>query len=548
MMEYPTEHWANNSDPAAALATYLAIKRRIFNRVKDDLILSLLPQDMKGLAVLDYGCGCGLFSVACAKRGARVTGIDASEHAIKAAQLYAIQEGASACCNFIVGTKLPQLGFDVVLAKDVIEHIQDDASMVRAVADVLKPKGQCVFATQTAWSLNYVIEGSYQRLYQRNRSWMGWDPTHVRFYSPASLKRIMRSNGLIVERWTSMYIIPYNIVSWFFLMKVNVTLNSLCYIDHSLGKVFPFNRLGWSIIASCRKTPPTLASFSHLSRSKGKKMSRLNKRTEDASSLSSDTVQRYRSVIDYIGENRPDKLNNLSELALERIESTCAMIPTNVNTILDVGCGDGRIIDWMDKRFKTVGVDYSYNSLRHLTKNAVCTSSENLPFRDKSFDLVLSCEVLEHLPDKMFKTTLKEIARVSRQYILISVPYNENLRLGNTKCPKCGTVFHIWGHVRRFSNRDLDWLFADFTVTWTRYLGRRQPYHIGIILYLNQRFGNRWAEFAITSMCPNCGNTTFTRTPRNPITIACGMINLFTSKLIPVSQKFWVLKLYARRQ
>ena len=42
---------------------------------------------------------------------------------------------------------------------------------------------------------------------------------------------------------------------------------------------------------------------------------------------------------------------------------------------------------------------------------------ENLPFEDNSFDLVLCCEVLEHLPDDIYQDALKEIQRVSNEYI-----------------------------------------------------------------------------------------------------------------------------------
>jgi len=177
-----------------------------------------------------------------------------------------------------------------------------------------------------------------------------------------------------------------------------------------------------------------------------------------------DTARKYRAVVEPFGEERG---TDLSELELGRIRATIAMLPTNVTTILDVGCGDGRIIERMPKRFKTVGVDYSYHSGMRLVKNGVCASAENLPFRDRSIDLVLCCEVLEHLPDKMFKTTLAELERVSRHYILISVPYKENLQLGTTKCSKCNTVFHIWGHIRRFSNRDLNKLFVSYEVNST---------------------------------------------------------------------------------
>ena len=48
-------------------------------------------------------------------------------------------------------------------------------------------------------------------------------------------------------------------------------------------------------------------------------------------------------------------------------------------------------------------------------------------------------------------------------------------------------------------------------------------------------------------MCPQCGNTAFRRTPRNLVTIGCGILNLLLSRISPVSRWDWVLKLYSRR-
>jgi len=82
---------------------------------------------------------------------------------------------------------------------------------------------------------------------------MGWDPTHVRFYSPRSFKKIIQKSGLIVGKWASTYIVPYDILSWMLLKKIEIPLPMLRFVDYGLGKVFPFNKLGWAIIVVCRK-------------------------------------------------------------------------------------------------------------------------------------------------------------------------------------------------------------------------------------------------------------------------------------------------------
>jgi SAM-dependent methyltransferase len=255
-------------------------------------------------------------------------------------------------------------------------------------------------------------------------------------------------------------------------------------------------------------------------------------------------VKHRREALEHLGAQRRV---DTSDRERERIHATIRMIPADIRSVLDVGCGDGRLFHRLPPGIEAVALDVSYASVRNVRGRALCATSVDLPFADRSFDLVLCCETIEHLPDDVFQRTLDELARVSRRSILITVPFEEDLRLHLTRCRDCGAIFHVWGHCRRFTSRQLDDLFPGFSVTKTTYAGKPDPYQLGIVAGLNQKFGNRWADWEKTTMCPECGSTTGRRSPRNIVTIACGVVNRITARFVPTRRRNWILKLYDRR-
>lgn len=97
--------------------------------------------------------------------------------------------------------------------------------------------------------------------------------------------------------------------------------------------------------------------------------------------------------------------------------------------VLDAGCGEGFVVDYLagkDPSLRLTGVDLSSEAVAYATehfgdKARFRTGSVyKLPFSDRSFDLVICSEVLEHLDDPA--GALKELRRVSRNAILITVP------------------------------------------------------------------------------------------------------------------------------
>ena len=82
---------------------------------------------------------------------------------------------------------------------------------------------------------------------------------------------------------------------------------------------------------------------------------------------------------------------------------------------------------------------------------------EQIPLASQSCDCVVASEVLEHLTEEQGKSALAEVARVLKAdgVFLGTVPYHEDLSANQVVCPRCGELFHRWGHHRSFTLESL---------------------------------------------------------------------------------------------
>ena len=112
-------------------------------------IENLVP--LKGLRVLDVGCGGGILADAMARKGANVLGIDLATKALKVAELHALEvqtDGVQYREISAEALAVEQPGsFDVVTCMEMLEHVPDPASIVKACATLVKPGGHVFFST-----------------------------------------------------------------------------------------------------------------------------------------------------------------------------------------------------------------------------------------------------------------------------------------------------------------------------------------------------------------------------------------------------------------
>lgn len=147
--------------------------------------------------VLDVGCGGGILSESMARGGAQVTGIDLGKGALQVARLHLLESGLEVCYERIAAERLAEERpgqFDLVVCMEMLEHVPDPASVIRACARLVRPGGQVFFSTINRNPKSYALAilGAEYLL----RLLPVGTHDYERFITPAELGRWVRQAGL----------------------------------------------------------------------------------------------------------------------------------------------------------------------------------------------------------------------------------------------------------------------------------------------------------------------------------------------------------------
>jgi 2-polyprenyl-6-hydroxyphenyl methylase/3-demethylubiquinone-9 3-methyltransferase len=161
---------------------------------------------LKGLSLLDVGCGAGLFAEPMARLGAEVLGVDPAPASIDVAWAHAEETGAPATYRAATLEEIAAEAkrFDVVTAMEVVEHVADPARFVAEAASVLKPGGLFLAATlnRTFKSFALAIVGAEYVLRWLEPGTHRWE----QFVTPHELALMARRAGLkLIERKGASY-------------------------------------------------------------------------------------------------------------------------------------------------------------------------------------------------------------------------------------------------------------------------------------------------------------------------------------------------------
>ncbi len=180
---------------------------------------------LAGKDVLDVGCGGGILAEAMAQRGARVTGIDLSDKALRVAELHLLESNLPITYQKAIAEDYAGAhpgAFDVVTCMELLEHVPQPESMVAACARLVRPGGLVFFSTinrnpkaylfaviGAEYVLNLLPKGTHD---------------YLRFIKPSELSRWSRAAALRPEELIGMM---YNPLTRVYRLGGNCDVNYL---------------------------------------------------------------------------------------------------------------------------------------------------------------------------------------------------------------------------------------------------------------------------------------------------------------------------------
>lgn len=181
-----------------------------------------------GKTVLDVGCGGGILAESMAREGAHVTGLDMGKEPLEVARLHALETGTT--LTYLQSTvedhaqQYPH-HYDVVTCMEMLEHVPDPLSVVKACARLVKPGGHVFFSTlnRNIKSYLFAIVGAEQLLKIVPKG----THNHSKFIRPSELLRMIDQTALQEQGITGLH---YNPLNDSYRLGKNVDVN---YIIHT---------------------------------------------------------------------------------------------------------------------------------------------------------------------------------------------------------------------------------------------------------------------------------------------------------------------------
>ncbi|CAC9452684.1 3-demethylubiquinol 3-O-methyltransferase (EC 2.1.1.64) @ 2-polyprenyl-6-hydroxyphenyl methylase (EC 2.1.1.222) [uncultured Gammaproteobacteria bacterium] len=182
---------------------------------------------LKDKKILDVGCGGGILAESLALEGAIVTGIDMAEAGLEVAKLHLLESGLEVDYQKIPVENFAKdnaQAFDIVTCLEMLEHVPDPSSIIKACSTLVKADGQLFFSTlnRNAKSYLFAIIGAEYILKLLPQGTHDWD----KFIKPSEMDEWARHSDLTLK---SMIGMTYNPFTKTYKLESDVSVNYLCF-------------------------------------------------------------------------------------------------------------------------------------------------------------------------------------------------------------------------------------------------------------------------------------------------------------------------------
>lgn len=185
--------------------------------------------ELQGKKVIDIGCGGGILTESMAAAGAEVTGIDMAEAPLTVARLHKHESGADVDYRQTTAEELAAdeaESYDVVTCLEMLEHVPDPASIIRACAELVKPGGHVVFSTinRNPKSFLFAIVGAEYVL----RLLPAGTHEYEKFIKPSELEQWARDANLTFKSSMGLH---YNPLTRNYWLAPNMDVNYMMHFE-----------------------------------------------------------------------------------------------------------------------------------------------------------------------------------------------------------------------------------------------------------------------------------------------------------------------------
>lgn len=178
---------------------------------------------LQGKKVIDVGCGGGILAESMAAQGAEVTGIDLAQKSLTVARLHSLETGIKVDYKRIAAEEMAALEpeqYDLVTCMEMLEHVPDPGSIIRACSQLVKPGGRVIFSTlnRNPKSFLFAIVGAEYVLQLVPKG----THSYANFIKPSELVNSARRSGLQLLELKGL---EYNPMSKVYSLSSDVSVN-----------------------------------------------------------------------------------------------------------------------------------------------------------------------------------------------------------------------------------------------------------------------------------------------------------------------------------